>query len=65
MTSTFQMVGWDIPESVSEPTLDNASDFVNECSREELGDLLIKVDGILKERENGTSVKLMHSTKNF
>ena len=40
MTSTFQMVGWDVPdltESMSEPTLDG--DCVNERSREELGDL--------------------------
>ena len=68
MTNTFQVVGWDmpdLPESVSEPTLDNTSDFVNERSREELGDLLIKVEGILKERENGTSAKFMHSTKSF
>ncbi|KIM46579.1 hypothetical protein M413DRAFT_441666 [Hebeloma cylindrosporum] len=51
MTNTFQMVGWDmpdLPESMSEPTLDDVSDR----SREELGELLIKVDGILKEREN-------------
>jgi len=64
MTSTFQMVGWDVPdltESMSEPTLD--SDCVNERSREELGDLLIKVDGILKERENGMSAKFMNSQR--
>jgi len=62
MNSTFQMVGWDGPrlaESTSEPSFD--SDCVNERSREELGDLLIKVDGILKERENGTSAKFMDS----
>jgi hypothetical protein len=57
MTNTFQMVGWEEPiisESASEPTLLNPNkDWVNERSREELGDLLIKVDGILKERENG------------
>ena len=69
MTNTFQMVGWEGPhisESVSEPTLLNANrDWINQRSRGELGNLLIKVDGILKERENGTPCKIHASLENL
>jgi len=44
------VIGWDAPG----PTSDTAnSDAMNERSRDELSELLMKADGLIKERENG------------
>ncbi|KAF8958450.1 hypothetical protein BDZ97DRAFT_2047164 [Flammula alnicola] len=54
MGTTFQMVGWN---EITDPVrpLEASSDdlgWMNEQSREELKDLLLKADEIIKEREN-------------
>ncbi|PPQ67580.1 hypothetical protein CVT25_012074 [Psilocybe cyanescens] len=54
MTSTFQMVGWDADPNdrqLPSPPPEN-DDWMNEKSREELQELLMKADVIIKEREN-------------
>lgn len=55
MTSTFQLVGWDADpddrQLPSPPPEDE--DWMNEKSREELEELLVKADAIIKQRENG------------
>jgi len=63
MTNTFQMVGWDVLRETdqdldsnqlpSPPPEGEDGEWMNEKSREELKDLLVKADGIIKERENG------------
>ncbi|PPQ63145.1 hypothetical protein CVT24_005784 [Panaeolus cyanescens] len=54
MVNTFQMVGWgaDHPQPQEASDLPEDLEWMNEKSREELKDLLLKADGILKEREN-------------
>jgi hypothetical protein len=54
MTTTFQMVGWDgIGEHALPTETPEDMAWVNEKSREELKGLLLKADGIIRERENG------------
>ncbi|KAF8204623.1 hypothetical protein BJ912DRAFT_919248 [Pholiota molesta] len=53
MTTTFQMVGWDgIGEHALPTETPEDMAWVNEKSREELKGLLLKADGIIREREN-------------
>ncbi|KAF9057806.1 hypothetical protein BJ165DRAFT_77722 [Panaeolus papilionaceus] len=53
MVTTFQMVGWGAdPPQPEGSELPADLEWMNEKSREELRDLLLKADGILKEREN-------------
>ncbi|KAG5339172.1 hypothetical protein C0989_005299 [Termitomyces sp. Mn162] len=51
MAATFQRVGWD-GESQLSPTTEEDLEWMNEKSREELSGLLVKADGLIKEREN-------------
>ena len=44
------VIGWDAPGPTSDTT---NSDAMNERSRDELSELLMKADGLIKERENG------------
>ena len=57
MPATFQRVGWDKPGDRDGPTLSPAAeedvDWMNEKSREELSELLVKADDLIKEREHG------------
>lgn len=56
MATTFQMVGWDPVGDNEKPNGTVADDdiaWINEKSREELKDLLLKADVLIKERENG------------
>lgn len=50
IAATFQRVGWDA-DPLSPATED--LEWMNEKSREELSDLLVKADDLIKERENG------------
>ncbi len=55
MANTFQMVGWESVgghEKPNEAVEDDVA-WINEKSREELKDLLLKADVLIKERENG------------
>ena len=55
MATTFQMVGWDSVgdnEQLNGTVMDDVA-WMNEKSREELKDLLLKADVLIKERENG------------
>lgn len=54
MAATFQRVGWDDERQLS-PTMEEDLEWMNEKSREELSELLVKADGLIKERENGLS----------
>ncbi|KJA29701.1 hypothetical protein HYPSUDRAFT_196048 [Hypholoma sublateritium FD-334 SS-4] len=54
MATTFQMVGWDSVgdnEQLNGTVMDDVA-WMNEKSREELKDLLLKADVLIKEREN-------------
>ncbi|KAG6861835.1 hypothetical protein C0995_011132 [Termitomyces sp. Mi166 len=51
MAATFQRVGWDGERQLS-PTTEEDLEWMNEKSREELSELLVKADGLIKEREN-------------
>ncbi|KAF9480715.1 hypothetical protein BDN70DRAFT_877286 [Pholiota conissans] len=53
MATTFQMVGWDAvgEHPLPSETPDDMA-WINEKSREELKDLLLKADDIIREREN-------------
>lgn len=52
ITATFQRVGWDADRDPLSPATEDL-EWMNEKSREELSDLLVKADDIIKERENG------------
>ena len=58
MSATLKALGWDLD---ADPT--NASgpnpDWLTEESRDELADLLVKADGLIKERQNGTSHRVL------
>jgi hypothetical protein len=53
MYATFQRVGWDADRDPLSPASEEDIEWMNEKSREELSELLVKADEILKERENG------------
>lgn len=52
ITATFQRVGWETDRDPLSPAKEDL-EWTNEKSREELSDLLVKADDIIKERENG------------
>ncbi|KAG5648804.1 hypothetical protein DXG03_000153 [Asterophora parasitica] len=65
--ATFQRVGWDSGANSREasPGAEEDVEWMHERSREELSDLLVKADGLIKERENelemaSTIVKALH-----
>ncbi|KAF8076699.1 hypothetical protein FPV67DRAFT_1472379 [Lyophyllum atratum] len=59
MAATFQRVGWEsgaADRRMSPPPHDSEDmEWMNERSREELSDLLVKADDLIKERENELS----------
>ncbi|KAG6910132.1 hypothetical protein DXG01_012891 [Tephrocybe rancida] len=55
MAATFQRVGWDGERQMS-PAREEELDWMNEKSREELSELLVKADDLIKERENELGV---------
>ncbi|KAG5639680.1 hypothetical protein H0H81_005863 [Sphagnurus paluster] len=55
MAATFQRVAWDLAgdrETPPVPETQEDVDWMNERSREELSELLVKADDLIKEREN-------------
>ncbi|KAF5388097.1 hypothetical protein D9615_000655 [Tricholomella constricta] len=54
MAATFQRVGWDdgAADRDASPTEEEDMKWMNERSREELSELLVKADDLIKEREN-------------
>lgn len=59
MAKTFQMVGWDIPNEEPGETEPDDIAWINEKSREELKELLVKADVLIKERENGGRISVV------
>ncbi|KAG6856782.1 hypothetical protein H0H87_000750 [Tephrocybe sp. NHM501043] len=55
MSATFQRVGWDGDRQMS-PTREEDLEWMHEKSREELSDLLLKADDLIKNRENELGV---------
>ena len=56
MGTTFHMIGWDTrnpTESSSSPPSGEELDWMKEKSREELEELLVAADDLIKEREHG------------
>ncbi|KAG6830502.1 hypothetical protein H0H92_000343 [Tricholoma furcatifolium] len=53
--ATLQRVGWESERQMS-PTKEEDRDWMNEKSREELTDLLVKADDLIKERETELGV---------
>ncbi|KAG6854366.1 hypothetical protein C0991_007871 [Blastosporella zonata] len=51
MAATFQRVGWDNEHQMS-PAREEELEWMHEKSREELSELLVKADDLIKEREN-------------
>lgn len=56
MAATFMRVAWDADHQTPTPMED--IEWMNERSREELTDLLVKADDLIKERENGTFITI-------
>ncbi|KAF9464829.1 hypothetical protein BDZ94DRAFT_1235041 [Collybia nuda] len=52
MAATFQRVGWEADRDPLSPASEEDLEWMNEKSREELSELLVKADDIIKEREN-------------
>lgn len=52
LMATFQRVGWDRFNGPLSPTNEEDQNWINEKSREELSDLLVKAEDLIRERES-------------
>ena len=52
LLATFRRVGWDNNNQLP-PTSEEDREWMNEKSREELSELLLKAEDLIRERENG------------
>lgn len=53
LLATSHWVGWPKMKDQLSPSTEEDQEWINEKSREELSELLVKAEGVIRERENG------------